>query len=412
MDVVRTNADFRLLWLAQTVSLIGSQITFLAIPIVAAVTLHASPLEMSVLVATEALPALFFGLLVGTLVDRSPKRPALISADLVRAGVLMLIPIAWLAGYLSLPLLLAIAFINGLAALIFDSANQALLPQLLDGEKLIAGNSALEVSRSAGELIGPTIAGGLIQLLKAPVALAVDAWSYLASAALLLRISHREARHLNPAGESVVRGMREGLATIIQSRSIRTLAFCIAAFGITNAMTEAIVLLYLIREVGMTPSLLGVVFGAGSIGFLIGAILPERIVTRIGIGPALAGSLLLIGCGDLLIPFATHSMVVAAILVGFGQFLFGIGLTLYNVTQTTLRQSLVPGRLAGRTASTLRAMGWGLAPAGALLGGLLAEFFGMRQTLVVAALLEGAIALGIWRSHLWQVRSIPAPLAA
>lgn len=414
MNVISQNADFRRLWIAQMTSQIGSQISYLALPLVAATVLAATPLQMGLLVALDALPALLIGLLAGAFVDRTEKRPVLISADLVRACSLAVIPFAWATGNLSIEFLYAVAMIIGSAALFFDSAYQALLPKLLHGDDLLAGNSAMEVSRSAGELVGPPVAGMLIQVVKAPVALLIDSFSFLASAGIIARIRHRENHAiLQIEPETLSSGIRSGLSAIGASSPLRAIAICAGAIGLTNAMVEAISILYLIRTLGLEPGVIGLVFAIVSAGFIIGVLLPASVARRVGIGPALAIGLMLIALGDLLIPVAGSGFWFAVTAVGLGQFLFGAGFTLFNVSIVTLRQSLVPENLMGRVTSSIRTLGWGMAPIGALLGGLFAELIGMRTTLIIAALLEGGVAIVIWRSALWRIRVLPqhAPTA-
>ncbi|HEY7036505.1 MAG TPA: MFS transporter [Thermomicrobiales bacterium] len=176
MQLLRDHDDFRRLWMAQTISQLGSQVSFLAIPLTAAVMLGATPTEMGVLSAMGSVPSLLVGLLAGAIVDRRPRRPVLVSSDLVRAVLLGAIPLAWLVGALNMPLLYLVAFLSGACALFFDVAYQSFLPSLIERDRLVEGNSDLELSRSAAQVAGPTLAGGLIQLLKAPLAIAVDAF--------------------------------------------------------------------------------------------------------------------------------------------------------------------------------------------------------------------------------------------
>jgi MFS family permease len=198
MDLLRSHDDFRLLWVAQTVSQIGGQITYLALPLTAAVALQATPAEMGLLTAMSAFPALVVGIVAGAVADRRARRPILVAADLLRTSLLLLIPLAWLAGFLGMPLLYVVAFLGGVCALFFDVAYQAFVPTLLDRRRLVEGNELLELSRSAAEMLGPVLAGGLVQLLKAPLAIAADAGSFLTSAALIARIRTVESIHPSP----------------------------------------------------------------------------------------------------------------------------------------------------------------------------------------------------------------------
>lgn len=406
MELIRANRDFRLLWLAQTVSQIGSQISFLAIPLVAAVSLNASPVQMGILSAVGSLPALFSGLFLGAITDRVARRPLLISSDALRAILLLVIPIAWLGGFLSLPILYLVTMISGGCALLFDIAYGAFLPSVIDRRHLVQGNSSLELSRSAAEVVGPSLAGLLIQVVKAPLAIAVDAASFALSALLISRIRFREETPTAAeGGAGLLSDARLGIAIVWKSPELRGLAIAGGAIGLFNAMIEAVFIIYLTRTVGMEPGLLGFVFAVGSTGFIVGALIPNRLVRRFGVGPSLAISIFAVGFSDLALPLSGTSVVWVAAAVVIGQFGFGLGMTLFNVTQVSLRQLLVKDHMLGRVGGALRVTALALVPIGALLGGVSGEVFGLRATLFVAAALEAAVALWVWRSPLWRIRT-------
>jgi MFS family permease len=405
MQLLSAHDDFRRLWLAQTLSCIGEQVTYLALPLTAAVSLNATPAQMGVLAAVGSLPSLVIGVAAGELVDRHARRPILVAADAGRAVLLATIPLAWIMGHLSLPLLYVIALLCGACSLFFQIAYQAFVPSLLDRTRLIEGNSLLELSRSAAEVIGPTLAGGLIQVLKAPLAIAIDAVSFVASAFLIARIQVREAP---PAVDATAgqfwRSALMGLQFVGRHASLRALAISLAAIGLSNAVIEAVGILYLTRSIGLAPGILGIVFAIGSIGFVVGALLPARLVRKLGVGPTLAWSIAVVGLSDLALPLAGHDVRWVALAVGLGQFFFGLGLTVFRVAQISVRQMLVPDQLLGRVGGALNFLGWGIAPVGALIGGILGQVFGLRATLLLGAILEAMIALWIWQSPLWSMR--------
>jgi len=404
--------DFLKLWGAQTISQIGSQITFLALPLTAVLVLGATPAQMGLLTALEGLPALLVGLHAGAVVDRRRRRPILIGSDLGRAGLLALVPLAWLLGVLSIELLFAVAILSALLALFFDVAYQAFLPSVLARERLVEGNGKLELSRTAAEVVGPGLGGGLVQLLQAPVALAADAASFLASAALLARIRVRETLPARAERESVWREIGDGLRVVAGDGRLRAIAGARGVLGFFNAMLEAVFVLFIATSLGLGPALVGLVFAVGSVGFVVGALFPERAARRLGFGPATAGAVLLVGLSDLLVPLATPSPWVAVPLLAAAQFCFGIGLTLFNVNQASLRQAVVPDRLQGRASATLRVLASALVPLGAVLGGLLGGWIGLRETLILAAAGELLAALWLWRSPLRHLRSLPPAAAA
>lgn len=407
MQLLYEHDDFRRLWLAQTISLIGGQITYLALPLTAALSLQATPAQMGLLTAMGAVPALLIGVFAGEVVDRRARRPIMVWADVGRAILLIMIPLAWVLGYLSMPLLYLVAVLGGACALFFEIAHQAFVPVVLARQRIVAGNSLLEMSRSVAEVFGPTLGGGLIQLLKAPVAIAVDAGSFLASAFLIARIQTPEPRSPSAAtGGSFWQSALLGIRVVWRSAPLRALAVSLAAIGLGNAVIEAVAILYLTRSIGLEPGVLGVVFAIGSIGFIVGAMLPARLVRTIGVGPTLAGSIAVVGLSDLALPLAGQDVRWVALALGLGQFCFGLGLTVFRVAQLSVRQVLVPATLLGRVGGALNLLGWGLVPLGALIGGLLGQSIGLRQTLFLGAILEAATALAIWQSPLWTMPNV------
>ena len=403
------HGDFLKLWAGQTISQVGAQVTFLALPLVAVVTLEATPFEMGLLTAAEAVPALLVGLHAGAIVDRHRRRPILVGGDLGRAALLALVPLAWALGALSMPLLYAVVLAIGLLNLFFDVAYQAFLPTIVPRERLVEGNGKLELSRTAAEVAGPGLAGGLVQLLTAPVALLLDACSYVASGLLIAWIKVAESlpdRASRPT--RLLDEIREGLGVVLGDPRLRALLGGRGIFMFFNEMLEAVFVLYIARSLGVGPALLGAIFAVGGAGFVVGALLPERVAHRIGVGPALAGAVAIVGLSDLLVPLAEGSRWVVVPLLTVAQFFFGIGLTVFNVNQVSLRQAIVPDRLRGRAGGTTRFLTSALVPLGALLGGLLGEVIGLRETLTLAAIGELLAALWLWRSPLRSLRHLPA----
>ena len=402
-------ADFRRLWAAHTISEIGSQISFLALPLVATLVLSASPLQMGILTAASSLPSLLLGLHTGALVDRRTRRPLLLAADIGRALLLTMVPIAWVLGMLSMPILFVVAFLGGFLTLIFDVAYQAFLPALLDRRHLVDGNSKLELSRTAAEIAGPGLAGWLIHLLTASIVIAFDGGSYLLSASFIRGIRTREAvpdraEHPVPLRKEI----GEGLRLVMNDPRLRTIVGSSSVLELFNAMLEAVFVLYLVHSLGVGPGLIGLIFTVGSIGFVLGAMVPNALAIRAGIGRLTVISIALVGFSDLLIPLAHGSRIVVVPLMIVAQLLFGIGLTIFKVNRASLRQALVPMEMQGRAAATMRMLSTGLIPLGALLGGVFGQWVGVRETLVIAACGELLASLWIWRSPLWAMHALPA----
>jgi hypothetical protein len=254
----------------------------------------------------------------------------------------------------------------------FDIADGAFLPDVVVNEDLLEGNSTLELSRSAAEIAGAALAGGLIQLLRAPVALLADAASFLVSALLIARIRAREGlRQVGATSTSIWREAADGLREIQHQGPVKTLAFTAAGIGLFNAMIEAVMILYLTRTIGVELGVLGLVFAAGSGGFVVGAMLPVTLTRRFGVGPTMTLAVLAIGLSDLAIPLVGSNVVVVSLVVALSQFFFGLGIPVFNVSRRTMLQALVPNRSLGRVGGTLRTIGMGIVPIGALAGGVL-----------------------------------------
>ena len=402
------DAGFRNLWGAQAVSLLGSQVTALALPLTAALALEATPAQMGLLGAAGAAPALLLGLFVGVWVDRRRRRPILIAADLGRAALLLLIPAAALLGALRIELLYGVALLSGALTLLFEVAYRAFVPALLARERLLDANGKLELSRSAAEIGGPGLAGGLIGLAGAPLAIAADALSFLVSGLLLARLRAPEPAPASRQHQSVRAEIGEGLRVVAGSPPLRVLAGCAGVAVLFSSLMEAVFVLYLTRQLGLAPGLVGLIFASGNLGFLAGALLGERAARRIGVGPAIAGGLLLTGLGDLLGPLAGGPPPAVVALLLAAQFLFGCGLTIFNINQVSLRQALTPDRLQGRVSATFSLVLWSGAPVGALVGGALGELIGLRGALLLAAAGEVGAALWLWRSPLRTLREAPA----
>jgi MFS family permease len=405
------HADFVKLWAGQTISLIGSGITALAFPLTAVMVLEATPTQMGILEAAGALPALLWGLFAGALADRCCRRPILIAADVGRAVLLALVPIAALTHLLRIEVLYVTAFLLSTLGLFFGVAYGPFLLSLVGREQLVEGNSKLEVSRSVAEIVGPGLAGWLVELVTAPISIAVDALSFLISGLCLGLIRAPEPAP-DPAGQrrSIWREIGEGLCLVGSDRLLRAIASCMAVLSLFNAALEAVCLLYVTRELGIEPGLLGLIFASGSVGFLVGALLPGLVTRRFGLGPATIGGILLAALSDLLTPLAGGPNAVVVGILVVGQFLFGLGLTIFNVGQVSLRQAVTPDHLQGRMNGTMQVIALGIVPLGGLLGGALGETIGLRTTLVVTALGEMTAAAWLLFSPLRSLRERPDPV--
>jgi MFS family permease len=400
------HGDFLRLWAAQAISQLGTQVTLLALPLAAILVLDASATEVALLGAVEVLPFLLFTLPAGVWVDRLPRRPILVVADLARALALASIPLAYALDGLTLPHLYAVAFAIGVLSVFFDVAYLAYLPSLVGREELGGANSKLEATRSAAQVAGPGAAGGLVGAVTAPVAILVDSISYVFSALFVWRI--RRPDRLEPKTSPQGRlwpELREGLSYVLRHPYLRPLTLVTGAWNLFASVGFAIVLVYAVRTLGLSPEVVGLLIMSGSIGSIVGALTAERTVARFGLGPTLAWPGVAASASFVFIPLAPREspepLLVAGLLAGS---FFGM---LYNVTQLTFRQAITPERLQGRMNAVVRLMYWGPQPAGYALGGVLAAAIGLRPTLFFSAGAATLAFLPLAAHPIRKLRAIP-----
>ncbi|CAN5285434.1 MFS transporter [soil metagenome] len=403
--------DFIKLWSAETVSQFGTQFTVLALPLAAIIVLDASVFEIAVLNVLEFLPFVLFSLPAGVWVDRLRRKPILVTSDLIRAVLLVSIPIAYAFDALTIWHLFAVAFTVGIATVFFDVAYQSYLPSLVNRRQLVDGNSKLEISRSTAQLGGPGLAGLLIDLLSAPVALLADALSFLGSALFLFGIRKREGP---PRGEEREprRRMREeiaeGLRYVFRHSYLKNIAACTATFNFFGGFANAAFLIFAYRVLDLSAAAIGIALSLGNVGALLAAFSSGRITQRFGVGPTIIGASILGGPVFLLVPFAPHGNAALAVIapsILIGSFTN----VLYNVTQLSLRQTITPERLQGRMNSVMRFVVWGTIPIGTLVGGALGTWIGVRETLIIGAIGSCLPFLPVLFSPLRRLRDMPEP---
>jgi MFS family permease len=400
--------DFGRLWAALSVSLLGTEITALALPLLAALTLGASALEMGVLAAAGQVPFLLFSLPAGAWIDRLPRRPVLIATDVASSLLLVSVPLAVPFGGPNFPHLVVVAFGVGTMTVVSEVAHYAYVPSLVGRERLTESNSRLQVSYSAAAAAGPGLAGVLVQLLTAPVAVLADAVSFLISAALLRSIRRPEPPPERsdarlPMRRSIADGMRKLLghpllrAIIVASVPI---TFCTSGF-------LALYVLYATRELGLAPATIGLIFAAGGVGAISGAMLARRAADRFGVGPAIIGGWVLAAAGALLVPLAAGPTVVVVVILALSKAFEGVTDTVANIHQWSLRQVVTPDHLAGRVTAGHRFAVYGAGAAGALAGGALGTTLGLRPALFVCAVGALLSPLPAVFSPLRQLREQP-----
>lgn len=374
------HADFRRLWVADTISQVGTQVTVIALPLVAVLFLDATTFEVGLLTAAQFAAFLLVGLPAGAWVDRMRRRPLMVAADLARALLLGSIPLAAWLGALTMTQLYAVALLVGVGTVFFDVSYQSYLPGLVGREGLVEGNAKLQASQSVSQVGGPTLGGVLVQAFTAPYALLADAASFLCSAALLSRIRRPEPRP-EPATRHLRREIGEGLRFVLGHRVLRAMAGCTGTWNFWFGAFDALIVVFLVRDVGISAGAIGVLFSLGSIGALIGAVLADRVTRRVGQArvvwvSAIVGALL-----ALLLPVTTGGAGLAWFVIGF--FFFSGAVVVYNVATVSFRQLLCPDRLLGRMNATMRFLVWGTMPIGGLVGGALGSWLGVRAGLWV-----------------------------
>jgi MFS family permease len=378
------NGDFLRLWSAQTVSLFGSQISDLALPFVAILTLKATTFEVAALAVVDRLPFLVFTLPAGVWVDRLRRRPILIAADWGRGAALVSIPVAYAIGVLTLSQLYIVGFLTGTLTVFFDVAYQSYLPSLVERDQLADGNAKLETSRSAASVVGPGLAGVLIGVVKAPYAIAVDAASFVASALFMSRMQRAETAPAATASRRMRAEIIEGLRYILRHPITRPFIWFVATANFFTTMIFSIFLVFAVRDLHLTAATVGVIFSLASLGSLAGALYGGRISRALGVGPAMILEAALGGAPWILIPLASGSRAIPFLVIP--QMLFGFFAVSFNVTGISLVQAITPDRMLGRMNASRRFFVWGVMPLGGLLGGALATQIGLRPTLWIGAL--------------------------
>jgi MFS family permease len=406
-----SHPDFLKLWTGQTISEFGSQISALAIPLLAVVSLHVSPFEFSVLGVLGFLPFILFALPAGVWVDRLPRRPILIAGDLARAVLLALVPILWAAGALRMWHLLVLQFVIGIFTVFFDVAYQSYLPALIEREHLVDGNSKLQLTVSISAVAGPSVSGVLIGAITAPYAVVADAVSYVVSGAFMLRMRHRELPPQLEPGESHPRmwpQVKEGLAWVVRNPWLRSIAACTGSSNFFSTLANSILVYYMVRGLHLSAFAIGAVFAVGSAGSIVGALVTNRLNGWIGVGPTIVGTIA-VGCvAGLAYPLAPRSFPLPLLMLGSAA--FGFGAVSYNITQVSLRQAITPERLQGRMNAAMRWIVWGTIPLGTLLGGGIATWWSLRGALWVGALGGLVAILPVALSSVRSIREMPEPV--
>ena len=403
------NAAFVRVWSAATISIFGSLITRIALPLVAILVLGSGAIEVALLRGLDLGVTLVFGLVAGAWVDRLRRRPVLIWADLGRAVLLGSVPVAFALGVLSFAQLLVVTGLAAILTTFFDAADNAYLPTVVERERLVDANSALAASGSAAEFMAFGISGFLVQILTAPIAIAIDAVTYLASALLLGTIRQAEPPPPEPEDrDPVLTEIRVGLDIVRHSPILRAFVGAQMALAALWGVFGATFFLFVLDDLQLGPAVLGLVAGVGGASSFIGAVIASRMTVRFGIGPVAIGAMLLSALGNAFIPLAPAGLPIIAVACLVAQQLIAdSAVTVYDITEVSVRQTLVHDRALGRVASTFKVAAM-LAQLVATIGaGLLAEAIGLRATAWLAPV-GGLVAAGIlWLSPVRHLLVLP-----
>jgi len=420
--------NFLKLWTSDTISQFGTQFSGYAIPFTA-LLLTSDPLAFSILNASAFIGFAVFALFIGVYVDRHRRQRIMTLANIGRGIFLGLIPLAAVTGTLTragMPLLYVVSFMVGLLTVFFDVSYQAILPSLVDRSQLVEGNSKLEWSRSGAQVVGPGMAGLVVQAVYPPLAIAIDATSYMASASVLSRIKQDEI--IKPSTASVWHDLKEGLAIVLKDKRLRSIAGSTATSNFFSNVIFSILILYLVRQLGYTAAVVGTIFLIGGLGAFGGIALSSRLTRLLGVGPVIIAGMIMGGLGTIPYALANSSLSAPifsatgipvlgsfrldlnALILMMGGFVTSIGVVVYNINQVSLRQAIVPKSIQGRMNASMRWIVWGTIPAGAITGGVLAEVFGLREAIVIGVI--GGIFSFLWvfLSPVRSLKHVPEPM--
>lgn len=373
--------DFRLLLVGQTTSQLGAQVSGVAIPLLAVLTLHATPMQLGLVTAAGTVAYALIGLPAGAWLDSRRRRPVLVASDLARAGLLATIPLAALLGTLTITQLIVVSLLAGVARVFFDVGYQSYLPSVVGRDDLLAGNSAMETVRASGQVFGPGIGGWLVAVAGAANVLWIEAVTFAVSAASLTAIRSREPAVASRPGRLRTR-IREGLVFVARTRLLRATTITSAAGNFSFGIASAVNFIFMVRTLGLSPAAIGIVVALGSVTVLAGAALTPRLARRAGSARIIWLSLAVTGPVTLLGPFARPGWPVVLLVLGAAA--GELGQIVYAVTNVSLRQRLCPERMLSRVNATTRFVMMSLFPVGAVLGGVLGELAGPRPALWLA----------------------------
>lgn len=403
------HGDFMKFWVGDTVTQFTGQITALILPTLAILTLEVTDFQLGMLntLGFIAFPSL--GLFAGVLLDRMKRKPIMMLANVIRLLTLATVPAAFLLDALSLYQLYAVALVMGICTLFFDVGYQSYLPSLVNKEDVVEGNQKLQTSASAAQVIGPSVASGLMGLVGAALSAVADVVGFFVSVLMLVSIKKSELtpeQHSSRGQRHFFTELKEGVKVITCNNLLWTQAGCTAMSNLGGNIFGVAILLYAYRVLGISEGIIGIAFSIGAVGFLVGVLVSSAVTKRLGFGRAIAlASVASFGLLIVLLAGAGYPVVV----IGIAFFISNFGTPIYNINMVSLRQIITPNRLQGRMNATMRTIIWGTIPLGSFLGGVLSSSVGLVSTLVIGSVVAGFSALWVILGPIFRLRKCPEP---
>jgi MFS family permease len=401
--------DFRQLFTAKATSSVGTQLTALAIPVLAVDVLHADAFQMGLLGTCEFLAFLVVGLPAGAWVDRWRRKRVLVAGDLVRAVALASLPLAWALDRLTLTQLLLVSLVVGTCTVFFDVADQSYLPEIVEPQQISEGNSRLQAAESVSMIAGPALAGGLIKLIGSAFTIGLDAVSFLGSALFVSRIRHLDVPPPREQRRPLHVEIGEGLGFVLKHPLLWRITACTSIGNFFSSMTSALLVLYALDQLHLDAGHLGLIFGIGSVGGLLGALSTARVAARVGEGRVIALSAVAWVPAQVLVPLA-GIVIPPLVALPVSMLVVSFVVVLYNITQVSFRQRLCPRPLLGRMNASIRFIVWGCMPIGSFVGGILASVTSVRTVLWIAVVGAVLAALPVLLSPLITMGDLPDEL--
>ena len=406
------HGGFLRLWAGETASQFGEQFGNLAIPVIAVTVLGASSFEVGLLNAAETLAFLVIGLPAGAWIDRWIKRRVMLRVDLIRAVLLAAIPVLWFTHVLAFWQLLVVATAVGVCSVFFDVSYQSFIPNLVRNDQIGDANSKLETSAQVARIAGPAAAGGLLALLVAPLLLGVTAVTYLLSFFALTSITDTEVAKPVEDRRPLVVEIKEGLSWVFHQPLLVRIVLCTGIGNLVSALAMTMMPLLVLRELGLSPAIYGLIGSAGAVGGLLGASLSSRIQKWIGEGHAIPVAQLIYSVSLFFAPLAAFLPGAAIPILIVGEFLLTFSVLVYNIAQVSFRQRICPPALLGRMNASIRFIVWGVLPIGGFIAGLLATGIGVVPTIVIGAVGTVLAGIPVYFSKLWRMRTLPTEMVA